>query len=183
MKNLNSELNRILTLMEVKDKSSLPLLNESMEILNQIENLDSETKDLVMSKLAEPFKNNLNMKDLDLSCLSADKIPNLYNAGITSACAIAAIFFVVETYGAGTLVISSLMYAVGCAFTVAQLSSIISKAGGDETMKSEAIQAAKCLGIYNQLKGLTKNINQYNKVESEIKNAASEGWDTLKGLF
>lgn len=183
MKNLNSELSRILTLMEVKNNDSLPLLNESAELLNQIENLDNQKFNLVMDKLSEPFKNTIDLKNLDLSCLSSDKIPNLYNAGITSACAIAALAFVVETAGVGTLVVSSLMYAIGCALTVAQLSTIISKAGGNETLKTEAIKAAKCLGIYDDIKTAAKNINKYNEIENKIKEVSKEGWDVVKSWF
>lgn len=117
MKNINLELNRILTLMEVKNSGSLPLLNEGMEMLTQIENLDVNTQSEIKKNISSIF-NPIIQRLSSSGCFKPKNYPIIYDLSKGTLCAIIIICIIVGTEGVGATQIAAICWALQCTFDI-----------------------------------------------------------------
>jgi hypothetical protein len=162
MKNINLELNRILTLMEVRDKVSLPLLNEGQQaLLNSMQNLDAETQSEIKQKIETAFDPIIQTLRKS-GCFMPKKYPIIYDLSKGALCAIIIICIIVGTEGIGATQIAAICWALQCTFDIYDKVDALS---GDQTKYQSLVRECNSLGkcsktdfnsIYN---GYQKTLN------------------------
>jgi hypothetical protein len=116
MKNLNAELSRMLTLMEVKNNSSLPLLYESEQMIaNVLGKLDEKTKLKIRQDTSNMFDS---VMDRIRKCYDPNKYPILESIVHNTFCAVIVICVIIGTEGIGAIAIASICWALQCSMDI-----------------------------------------------------------------
>ena len=143
MKNLSLELNRILTLMEVKGDSNLPLLVESEQmILNVVDKLDEKTKLEIQKTTSDLFDDV--MKRVK-ECYNPNDYPELYKLAYTSLCAVIIICIIISTEGLAVVDIMAIAYGLQCSMElVKQYLALDKNTFAYKRLKKEYKRLSKC---------------------------------------
>jgi len=145
MKNLSLELNRILTLMEVKDSSSLPLLSESEQMIsNALSKLDEKTKSEIQKSTSNFFDDVINRVQ---KCYNPNDYPILHSIAYNALCAVIIICILIGTEGLGAMAIAGLCWALQCSMEIIKDFMALDKNSRNyKALVKEYTKISKCAG-------------------------------------
>jgi hypothetical protein len=145
MQNLNAELSRMLTLMEVKNNSSLPLLYESEQMIaNVLGKLDEKTKLKIRQETSTMFDS---VMDRIRKCYNPNKYPIIESIAYSSLCVIIVICVIIATDGIGAIAIASICWALQCSMSIfKQVMALDKNSTNYKALVKECGNISKCAG-------------------------------------